>query len=777
MPALLPLIVVVPLVAALLSLALGRFIGRHTGLLMAGAALVCFALALDIYASATAGAPIYQLAWIPALNINLRFRGDPFGLFFALVIAGIGALVACYSVSYPFKLPGARLGRYYASLTAFMASMLGIALADDLILLFVFWEITSVTSFLLIGFWYEYDSGREGALTALQVTALGGLAMMVGFVMVGMTTETFTISDLAGDPILRERLTASPLLLPAFILILAGILTKSAQVPFHFWLPAAMVAPTPVSTYLHAAAMVKAGIFLAGRMLPVFGETPYWSPVLVSCGLATFWLGAYQAFRETDLKAMLARSTFSTLGLILMVYGLKAADQDSVQILSHALYKGALFLVVGIVEHTAHTRDLRKLGGLRRQLPATFGVALLAALSMAGVAPLFGFLAKEALYTELLESPMLAADAIRWGVIGAVVTANALIFGVAMKLVIGIFLGERSDESETSAAGRDSAGLWLPPAILAAAALIAGGLSASPVVGQLMSGFSSDPDAHLHLSLWPGHGGALGLSLVTFLLGVIIYRARATIEQWQRAIAALPSAQRGWEAALEAVGSFASWYSSRWQNGSLRWYFSATLLFCCGLFAFAIEQTEISSDRVPLVLGNLTWHGAVLCALIAAASVLVVRATTRLAAAISLTAVGFLVALMYVIYRSPDIVLTQILIETVSTIFILLVLFFMPVFRRDGLSPGESAWNVMVAGATGLLMFALVLLCTSPGLRETDNLARTYLERSLAEGGGSNAVNVIIVDIRAMDTTGEITVLVVVGLCIYGVLRARRARA
>jgi multisubunit Na+/H+ antiporter MnhB subunit len=292
-----------------------------------------------------------------------------------------------------------------------------------------------------------------------------------------------------------------------------------------------------------------------------------------------------------------------------------------------------------------------------------------------------------------------------------------------------------------------------------------------------MNGFSSDPHAHLHLSLWPSDAGALTLSVVTFLLCVLLYRGRATVERWQRAVSPMMSAHRVWDATLENVGAFASWYSERWQNGSLRWYFSATLLFSFGLFAVALEQTAVSFDRIAINLGNLTWQGAILCALIVAASLLVVRARTRLAGAISLTAVGFLVALMYVEYRSPDIVLTQILIETVSTIFILLVLFFMPAFRRDGFSPAESAWNFVVSSAAGILMFMLVLLCTSPSMRETANLGATYLERSLIDGGGSNAVNVIIVDIRAMDTTGEITVLVVVGLCIFGLLRARRARA
>jgi NADH:ubiquinone oxidoreductase subunit 5 (subunit L)/multisubunit Na+/H+ antiporter MnhA subunit len=773
---LLPILVAVPFVAALLALPLGRLLGRWTGGLMVIAALVSFGAALRLLLLAAAPPVLFDLPWIPALEIDFRLRADNFGLFFAMVVSGVGALVATYSVAYISELPGGRVGRYYAALSAFMGAMLGIALADDLILLFVFWEVTSVTSFLLIGFWYEEPNARAGALTALQVTALGGLAMMVGFILVGIVTGTFAISDLAQDAALRTHLAASPALLPAFLLIFAGIVTKSAQVPFHFWLPTAMVAPTPVSTYLHAAAMVKAGVFLAGRMLPLFGDTPYWPPLLTSFGLVTFALGAYQAFRETDLKAMLARTTFSALGLMIMLYGLKAADQDGLQILSHAVYKGALFLVVGIVEHATHSRDLRELGGLRRQLPITFLVAAGAALSMSGLPPFLGFLAKEALYTELLDNHLLGAlPLLRFGVIGVAIAANALLIGVALKIT-GVFLGDGRHEAQAPpAAHHDPPGLWLPPAVLAGVALLVGLLSLSPAAGRVASLLSSDLHAHLHLSLWPTQAAPLALSVITVLLGVVIYRERATIERWQGRLAGLRSMQQVWDGGIAQLTAYAEAYSARWQNGSLRWYFSATLLFTAAVGAVALERGGLSLGSAPIDLQHLTWQGAALCGLTMAATVLVVRATTRLAAAIALTAVGFLVALTYVVYRSPDILLTQILIETVSTIFILLVLYFMPAFRKHELSAGATATNLAVSCAVGALMFLLTLLCTSPVFRETNNLARDYLTRSLPDAGGQNSVNVIIVDFRAMDTTGEITVLVVVGLCVFGVLRARRS--
>jgi NADH:ubiquinone oxidoreductase subunit 5 (subunit L)/multisubunit Na+/H+ antiporter MnhA subunit len=326
---LLPSIVFVPFVAAGLALWAGRMLGQRSGLLMVLAAAASFLQCLHLAAGSAGAHVMFVHEWMPSLHVALSFRGDPFGLFFALLISGIGTLVGVYSLSYIPKLAPARIGRYYASLLAFMGAMLGVALADDLILLFIFWEITSVTSFLLIGFWYEEDKARKGALTALLITALGGLTMMIGFLIVGITTESFSLHALAGQAALRERLTSSPLFLPALLLILVGAMTKSAQWPFHFWLPGAMVAPTPVSTYLHAATMVKAGIFLLGRFLPIFGGAPSWAGILVPIGLATLLLGAAEAFLDTDLKGMLAKTTVATLGLVTMLYGLGAAGQDA----------------------------------------------------------------------------------------------------------------------------------------------------------------------------------------------------------------------------------------------------------------------------------------------------------------------------------------------------------------------------------------------------------------------------------------------------------------
>lgn len=766
----LPNIVLWPFGAAVLALALGRALGRWTGLLMVAAAVSSFGQAAWIVAAKAASPTLrFSVPWIPAMNINAAFLGDPFGLFFALLISGIGMLVGLYALGYMPNVAPTRLGQFFAALTAFMGSMLGVALADDLMLLFVFWEITSLTSYILIGFWYEEEYARQGAWIALQITALGGVAMMIGFICVGVATGTFSISQLAAQAALQRALAGSSLAVPALLLVFAGALTKSAQWPFHFWLPGAMVAPTPVSTYLHAATMVKAGIFLLGRVLPIFGSSPLWTPILVSLGLGTFLLGAYQAFCETDLKAILARTTLSTLGMITMLYGLGAADQDALQFLSHAAYKGALFLIAGIVEHATHTRDIRELGGLRGRMPITFAACALAALSMAGIFPALGFLAKEVLYAELLHTHALGAGA-QPIVTALSVLANALIFAVAVKFVFGIFLG--APTTHTAHAHEAGALLWGPPAVLAVLAVALG--PAASVTERLINYFSSRGGAAVHLELIPAHLAPLLLSILSTLLGIAFYLGRRRLD---RILDALPPMGKIYDGVMDAVTWFAVGYSRRWQNGSVRWYFAGTLVFTVGLANYALWRGGISLAGVTVSLQEMEWYGLILCGMLTATALLVATSSTRLGAAIAITGNGFMTALLFVLYHSPDILLTQILIETVSTIFILLILYYLPPFRPERTSALGRLVNLGIAGAVAVSIFTFIVLSTSAEFHENKNLAFDYLSRSLAEAGGANAVNVIIVDFRAIDTNGEITVLMVVGLVVFGLLRARRKRS
>ena len=773
--ALLPLAVALPFVGAALAFALGRTLRLRSGWLIAAAAgssgvlLLRLALGLD-----AATPPIFRVPWLPGIDVAFALRGDGFGLFLALIVTGIGVLVAVYSLGYLGAADAPRARRYYTALGVFMGSMVGIALADDLILLFVFWELTSLSSFLLIGYRFEDDDGRSGAVTALQVTALGGLVMSVGFLLVGQVTGTFSLSLITAEPARVSRLLASPLGAWALLLVMIGAFTKSAQVPFHFWLPRAMVAPTPISAYLHAATMVKAGVFLAGRFLPIFGQSPWWPPLLVIVGGTTMVLNAYQATRESDIKAILARTTGSTLGFLFLLYGLAAAEQDALQILNHALYKGALFLVAGIVEHHAHTRDLRKLGGLRHELPLAFIACVLAAASMAGIAPLLGFVAKESSYEAMLGSSALAGHGLaRTAVLVAGVVANAFLTATAYRLTTGLFFGaRRTEQGHAPAPDR----LWVAPLILASLCALLGLSAATALTGRVLAAFSSTPGPGLDLALFPHLSGPFLASLATWALAVVLHRGRDRIAAVASRFGTV-SAFGVWQRMLDGLARVGEAFSRRWENGSLRWYLAATLLSLPALLAYAFSVLGISYGAIRIDLADVPWYAFLYCALLLVAALATVRARTRLAAAIASSATGFLVAMLYVVYRSPDILLTQILIETVSTIFVLLVLIHLPQFPAHDLTPGARVLNLAVAASVGLAVTVLLLLAMSPGLRESNNIGTQpggLLSLSLAQGGGANAVNVIIVDIRALDTNGEITVLVVVGLCIYGLLRARR---
>lgn len=775
---LLPVSVCLPFVAALIIVVLGRAIGQRSGWLVLAAALG--SVVALVPAARSADIDVFEAAWLPAAGVLLSFRADGFGLLLAFIVAGVGVLVALYSLGYMAGGDAAKLRRFYAALAAFMGSMLGVALADDLILFFVFWEITSVASFLLIGHRFEDDDAKAGALTALQVTALGGLAMSVGFLLVGQVTGTFSISRIGGSPELVARLLASPLGTAALALVLLGAFTKSAQVPFHFWLARAMVAPSPVSAYLHAATMVKAGVFLLGRMHAIFGAAPLWAPVLVVVGTASMVLGAYQAFRETDLKAILARTTASTLGLITLLYGLGATSEDSLQILNHTLYKGALFLVAGIVEHHAHTRKLDELGGLRGALPLTFLACALASLSMAGFPPLFGFVAKDSFYAEVLNAAFLVERPLLQGaVLLASLTTSAFLVAVAGKLTLGIFLGPVHKRHRDAHRGIGLP-LWPSPVVLAAGALVLGLASLGHFTGDLVKATASGGAHEVHVYLVPPLGAPFYTSLLALLLGVVVYLQRDAVSALQERLSVLPSAAVLWERLMTAIARIAEAYSTRWQNGSMRWYLSATVLTLPVLCAYALYVGGLSWRHVTTNLADLPWYGLPFCVLLAIATMAAVQARTRLAAAIATTSIGFLVSMVFVVYRSPDILLTQVLIETVSTIFVLLVLIFLPPFRRKDMPAISRLVNVGISAAFGLTITLLLLLSMTPGLREPDNIAVRpggLLSLALSQGGGQNAVNVIIVDIRAMDTNGEITVLVVVGLCIYGLLRSRRKAA
>jgi multicomponent Na+:H+ antiporter subunit A len=751
-------------VVALLAMAFGR-LGRRAFLLtsVAPAALLVWCAAEG--AGVVDGRPVERsLRWVPGLGLDLAFRVDALGLLFVALISGVGVAVFLYSRWYFSDRPG--LGRFAAILVLFAAAMVGVVTVDNLFALYVFWELTSVTSYLLIGFEDEKGSARAAALQALLVTGSGGLAMLAGFVVLGQAAGTYTISDLLADPPTGAAAAWG------VVLVLAGAFTKSAQVPFHFWLPGAMAAPTPVSAYLHSATMVKAGVYLIARFAPAFaGAVPLWRPLVIAVGMATLVLGGWRALRQVDLKLVLAYGTVSQLGLLVVLLGAGHPELTAAgvaMLLAHSLFKAALFLVVGIVDHQAHTRDLRVLSGLGRRMPATFVVAAVATASMAGLPPLLGFVAKESAYEALLHEggPVLLAGV----VIGSVLTA-----AYGARFLWGAFATKNpSDRDHVGADVRPPApALLAPAAVLAVLTLL---LGVAPMLGSDLVGAAAgalDADAGgKALKLWHGFNAALGLSALTLGVAVALFLGRDRVAGIQDRLPAVPAADDVYQRVIMLMNRTADRVTGIVQNGSLPVYLGVILLTFLVLPGTALVRTPMPSglrlldNPIQAVVGLAILSSAL-------ATVLLKR---RFAAVLSLGGVGFGVAVLFIIQGAPDLALTQLLVETLTLVMFVLVLRHLPErFEPARWRPGESA-RIVVSVGIGVFVTAFALVAGSA--RSIESISGEYLARALPEGGGRNVVNVILVDFRGLDTMGEITVLLVAALGIASlVLSARRTAA
>lgn len=711
--------------------------------------------------------PRLAWTWAAALGMEFSLRLDGWGLLMAIVISGVGATILLYGGGY---LAGdRRLGSFYMFLLLFMGSMLGVALADNLLLMFVFWELTSLSSYLLIGFDHERPAARAAALQALLVTGLGGLALLAAVVLMGVAGGSYEFSSLLsrGDAI---RGHAS---YPAIIvLVLLGAFTKSAQFPFHFWLPNAMEAPTPVSAYLHSATMVKAGVFLLARLTPILGGTAAWQVPLMLAGGATMLLGAVMALGSDTLKRILAYSTVSVLGTLTMLIGVgtpAALHAAVVMLLAHALYKGALFMIAGAVSHATHEYEPERLGGLARIMPWTATSAGLAALSMCGLPPAFGFIAKEAFY----ESTLGASGWSTW-LTSAAVLGNVLLIAVALRVGVMPFAARATQA--TTDAHEVSLTLWLGPALLAAIGILIG---LSPAVcdarlvvpaGAAIGAGETPP----RLALWHGVGPALYLSGLTVAVGCAAFAMRraarlAGIALRKPAAWGPESWYHGCVAGMNAV---ATWQTRVLQNGYLRVYLWTTLVTAVGLVGYALLR---GADLTDLPLSwDLHAGETVVCALILLATAAAVRARARLAAIALLGAVGYGVALIFVFFGAPDLAMTQFLIETLLVILFVLVFYHLPPFVIYSERAARTR-DAIVATAFGGMMALLVMAIG--GGHDGPRVSDYFAERSLGEAHGRNVVNVILVDFRAIDTLGEITVLAAAAAGVYALLRLRGGRA
>lgn len=703
-----------------------------------------------------------QFNWMPELGLNFTLMLDGLGFFFAFLILGIGLLIIAYGKHYLSR--DDNMGEFFTYLLLFQGAMVGIVLSDNILLLLVFWEMTSLASFLLIGYWKHLPEGRQGARMALTVTGMGGLAMIGGMLILGQIVGSYDLSVILQN---RSVIQADPLYLPALLLILLGCFTKSAQFPFHFWLPHAMAAPTPVSAYLHSATMVKAGIFLMARMWPVLSGTPEWFYIVTTAGLITMVLGAVIALFKHDLKALLAFSTVSHLGLITMLLGTGTAFGALAavfHILNHATFKAALFMSAGIVDHEAHTRDIRRLGGLRHLMPVTFTIATLAALSMAGIPLLNGFLSKEMMLEEAHHTVLFGSH---W-LVPVMATVGSLFSAAYCFRFIGhTFLGPVRDEYPAKPHD-PGAGMWLPPTILVILVVMIG---VAPflvqdfvfMVAQAVIGDAAELKTK-YIKIWHGLVPALYMSIIAVVGGLslmLVYKPLLKI--WETT--PRPEAKAIFEAIIEAVVRLAQVLTHPLHNGSFTRYamIGIVTMIAVGYHAWA---TGTVADPVRELQASGPVPIAGWAMLVAATAGLVLMHRNRLLALILIGVVGLMVSIGFVYLSAPDLAMTQFTVEVVTIILLLLALNFLPNRTPTESTPLRRVRDAGVAVAAGVATFALAYHYM---LRDTvaTSISEYHLANSYKGGGGTNVVNVILVDFRGFDTYGEIIVLGIAALLIY----------
>ena len=719
---------------------------------------------------------VWETAWLPQQGINLGFVVDGLSLLFALLITGIGAFILLFAGEY---MKGySQRGRFTLFLVSFMLAMLGLVLSDNLIALFVFWELTTITSFLLIGYSHENATARRAALQGLLVTGAGALAMLAGFVVLGQAVGTFSLREMLAGP---ERLADHPHYTAVVVLVLLGAFTKSAQFPFHFWLPNAMAAPTPVSAYLHSATMVKAGVFLLARLTPLLGGTALWMGTLTAVGAVTAVYSAVVSLGKSDLKQVLAYTTVMALGTCVLFLGSAAPVSGEGEpsravlaalafLVAHALYKAALFMIAGTIEKATGTRDLKRLGGLAKAMPVTFAAAVAASVSMAGVPPSVGFVSKELLYTAGFAPDTIAS--LPW----AVFFAAAPIATIAIVLATRPFLGPAPVYGKSVREGHWA--LWCGPVVLGVIGLYWGLFPEFPFMRLLVPAETVVNGYAMHTGQAPWHstGEAFALTLVTLAAAVLAFWKRSAIADALAGLRKLVplSGDRAYDAAMNGIAAVAVWQTRRLQSGVQRNY----LLIVFATLGLSLAFTFWIKNVVagPVRLGAATFLDWSLAALIVAACVVIIRSRSRLLAISALGVVGISTALIFLMFGAPDVAMTQLVVETLVTVIVAIVLLKLPDFGNE-ISPSAPARlrNAIVAVTVGTSVTLVLLAVTAsppqPALRD-------YFERNSVPGGqGRNIVNVILVDFRALDTMGEIAVLAIAGAAVFALLQPGIRRA
>ncbi|KEP30992.1 cation:proton antiporter [Bacillus safensis] len=767
----------------------------HTGWFVLILPILLFTYFIQMLHITSNGRTLFsQAEWIPSLGMNFTVYVDGLSLLFALLITGIGSLVVLYSIFYLSK-EKEQLGSFYTYLLMFMTAMLGVVLSDNMVVLYLFWELTSISSFLLIGYWYKRERSRYGATKSLLITVFGGLAMLGGFILIYLITDSFSIREAVNQ---LQLIMASPYFIPAMILILLGAFTKSAQFPFYIWLPDAMEAPTPVSSYLHSATMVKAGIYLVARFSPIFAISEVWFWTISIVGLVTLFWGSFHAVRQNDLKAILAYSTVSQLGMIMLMLGVGAAAIHEnnpaffgaavlaaiFHLINHATFKGSLFMAAGIIDHETGTRDIRKLGGLMTIMPITFTITLIGTFSMAGLPPFNGFLSKELFFTSMIRiSDISFTDVSTWGAIFPALAwlASVFTFIYSMMLLFKTFRGRLNIDQLEKKPHEAPIGMLIPPIILAALVvtffffpnILAYSVIEPAIAAIIPEAIETGSRFSVKIEAWHGFQPELYMTIGVVVLGTIGY---LTLSKWRPMYNIFKekwSFNALYDRSLIGLEKGSYRLTNSYMTGFLRDYLVYVfgfMIIVIGGVMFYQQAFSFQTDQAA----SIGTYEVILSLVMVAATIATVFASSRLTAIIALGVMGYTLSLFFVIFRAPDLALTQLIIETISVALFLLCFYHLPKLSLKQKTRRFKMTNFIISLGVGVVVTCLAFASTSQ--QSLDTISTYFIENSYKLAGGDNIVNVILVDFRGFDTLFEITVLAIAALGIYGLLKTQAKR-
>lgn len=788
---LLPWIIFIPfLYAVFIPYFYKKYKHIHTGWFVLPIPVLIFSYLISFISKISNGYTfVEEIKWVPTLGINISIYLDGLSYIFGLLISGIGALVILYSIFYLSKEKEA-LHNFYIYILLFMGAMLGVVLSDHIFVLYAFWELTSISSFLLIAYWYERRTSRAGAKKALLITVSGGLSMLAGLILISLETNMTSIREwIANDHLIMQ----SDLFVIAMILILIGALSKSAQFPFSLWLPDAMEAPTPISAYLHSATMVKAGIYLIARLTPVFGGSKEWFWIISVIGLITLFFGSFNAVNQKDLKGLLAYSTISQLGLITCLMGLgsaamyfEVAEMQTVyafciftalfHLVNHSTFKGSLFMIVGIIDHETGTRDLRKLGGLMTVMPISFTLALIGGFSMAGLPPFNGFLSKEMFFTSLLSISEYSVFGMEtMGYIFPIIAwiASIFTFIYCMILVFKTFTGPFKPEKLDKIVHEAPIGMLISPIILVFFVVaifffpnVVGINLIAPALQAVLPEYEIVYE-NFKISVWHGFNLELWMTIGVIGIGLLLF---LSIKKWIKLYALTPKkfTMNGlYQYIDQGLAPFSKKITNSYMTGYLRDY----LIYILGFMILLVGGSFILSGNIDLVVENardVKWFEVLLLVALVVGAFICVKAASRLTALIAIGVVGFLVALLFVYFQAPDLALTQLVVETITTALFLLAFRHFPQMKLEKTKSTLKRVNILIAGMVGVLVTSLIIAVSN---NKSDYSIRSFYEGAYELAGAKNIVNAILVDFRGFDTMFEIVVLLMCGVGVYVLIK------